>query len=70
MKEIKEMFLKVTQISQITQIYFQRDAALGIPKGDACYRRDARNERNKRNVFKGHTDLTDNTDLFSKGRKK
>ena len=26
MKEIKEMFLKVTQISQITQIYFQRDA--------------------------------------------
>ena len=39
------------EISRMTQIYFQSPAALGIPKGDACYRRDARNEGNKRNVF-------------------
>ena len=41
---------------------FLSPAALGIPKGDACYRRDARNEGNERN---GHTDDTDGTDFYS-----
>ena len=52
-KEIKEILISVTQISQITQIYFQSPAALGIPKGDACYRRDGRN-REIKEIFMSH----------------
>jgi len=47
----RNILLYVTQITQITQIFFKGPAALGIPKGDACYRRDARNKGNKRNFF-------------------
>ena len=36
---VQKHFCKVTQISLISQIYFQSPAALGIPKGDACYRK-------------------------------
>ena len=50
------MTVEGSQIAQKAQIFLLGPAALGIPKGDACYRRDARNEGNKGN---GHADDTD-----------